>query len=131
MTTGTSKFIALLTGLLVADGLAHAHHGRGTRYDMDAELELQGNVRELVWRNPHVAILIDVENDSGEAVTGVIEHSNVSTLARQGYSHNVLRSGDEVTAFINPTSSGGAGGLCQRIILEDGSVIFVRGAAVD
>jgi len=36
-----------------------------------------------------------------------------------------------VTAFINPTSSGDAGGLCQRIILEDGSVIFVRGAAVD
>ena len=129
--TSTSKVIALITGLLIADGLAQAHHGRGTRYAMDAELELQGTVRELVWRNPHVAILIDVEDGSGEAVTWVIEHSNVSTLARQGYSRNTLRPGDEVTALINPTSSGDAGGLCQRIILEDGSEIFVRGAAVD
>ncbi len=129
--TSASKFIVLITSLFMADGLVHAHHGRGTRYDMDSELELQGTIRELVWRNPHVAILIDVEDDAGEAVTWVIEHSNVSTLARQGYYRNTLRPGDEVTAFINPTSSGDAGGLCQRIILEDGSVIFVRGAAVD
>jgi hypothetical protein len=121
----------LIAGLLFADAALYAHHGRGTRYDMDSVIEIQGVVQELVWRNPHVAILIDVPDESGDLVTWVIEHSNVSTLARQGYFRNTLKPGDEVTAFINPTSAGDAAGLCQRIILEDGSVIFVRGAGVD
>jgi hypothetical protein len=116
---------------MVVSGLANAHHGRGTRYDMESEIELKGVVRELVWRNPHVAILIDVPDESGEDVTWVIEHSNVITLARQGYFRNTLRAGDNVTAYINPTTAGDAGGLCQRIVLADGSVIFVRGVDID
>ena len=124
-------FVVLIVGLLLGDGQLFAHHGRGNRYAMDSELELPGSVREFVWRNPHVAILIDVQGDGGEAVTWVIEHSNVSTLARQGYFRNSLRPGQKVTAFVNPGSSGDATGLCQRIVLEDGTVIFVRGASVD
>ena len=131
MSTSVIRLIALVAGLLLAIELANAHHGRGTRYDMESEIELKGIVRELVWRNPHVAILIDVPDDSGEAVTWVIEHSNVITLARQGYFRNTLRAGDSVTAYINPTTAGDAAGLCQRIILADGSVIFVRGVDID
>lgn len=123
-------FVVLFAGLLCGDGLLFAHHGRGSRYDMASEIELHGTVRELVWRNPHVAILIDVESNADETVTWVIEHSNVSTLARQGYYRNSLRPGQEITAFINPGSAGDATGLCQRIILEDGTIIFVRGVSV-
>ena len=124
-------FIALSVGLLLLNELASAHHGRGTRYDMDSEIALDGTVQELVWRNPHVAILIDVEDEQGEPVTWVIEHSNVSTLARLGYHRNVLRPGQKVTAYVNPGSQGDPIGLCQRIILEDGTAIFVRGANID
>jgi hypothetical protein len=82
---------ALLVGSMLGDDLALAHHGRGNRYDMDAEIELRGTVRELVWRNPHIAVLVDVPGDDGAAVTWIIEHSNVSTLARLGYHRNSLR----------------------------------------
>lgn len=123
--------IALSAGLFLLDQAAVAHHGRGTRYDMESEVELQGTIQELVWRNPHVAILIDVEDAQGEPVTWVIEHSNVSTLARLGYHRNTLRPGQKVTAYVNPGSAGDPIGLCQRIILEDGTAIFVRGANID
>ena len=118
--------IALSAGLVLLNEAALSHHGRGTRYDMESEVELQGTIQELVWRNPHTAILIDVPDESGELVTWVIEHSNVSTLARQGYSRRVLRPGEKVTAYVNPGSQGEPIGLCQRIIKEDGTVIFVR-----
>ena len=124
-------FIAVSAGLVLLHEAALGHHGRGTRYDMEAEVELQGTIQELVWRNPHVAILIDVEDGQGEPVTWVIEHSNVSTLARLGYHRNTLRPGQSVTAYVNPGSQGDPIGLCQRIVLEDGTVIFVRGANVD
>lgn len=124
-------FIASCAGLFLCSALALAHHGRGTRYDMESEIELQGTIQELVWRNPHVAILIDVEDEQGETATWVIEHSNVSTLARLGYHRNTLKPGQKVTAFINPGSAGDPIGLCQRIVLEDGTEIFVRGANID
>lgn len=123
--------IAVLTALVLVQGAASAHHGRGNRYDMDAEVPIAGTVRELVWRNPHIAIVIDVEDENGEVVPWVIEHSNVSTLARMGYHRNTLRPGQPVTAYINPGREGEPIGLCQRIVLEDGSVIFVRGETVD
>ena len=119
-------YVMLVAGLFAFNELVLAHHGRGNRYDMESEIELQGTVQELVWRNPHTAILIDVEDESGELVTWVIEHSNVSTLARQGYSRRALVPGEKVTAYVNPGSAGEPIGLCQRIVKEDGTVIFVR-----
>lgn len=123
--------VVLVVGTLFADGLLFAHHGRGNRYDMNSEIALEGTVQELVWRNPHIAILIDAPNQNGEPATWVIEHSNVSTLARMGYHRNSLKPGQRVTVYVNPGSGGETVGLCQRIVLEDGTVIFVRGATVD
>ena len=127
----TATTLVLVASLLFVDGLLLAHHGRGNRYDMDSEIAIEGTVRELVWRNPHIAILVDAPDRNGDDATWVIEHSNVSTLARLGYHRNSLRPGQQVTVYVNPGSGGEAIGLCQRIVLEDGSVIFVRGATVD
>lgn len=71
------RSIGLLIGLLAAGANVYAHHGRGNRYDLDNEIAIQGTVRELVWRNPHIAIAIDVEGEDGEPVAWVIEHSMV------------------------------------------------------
>jgi len=120
-----------LAVLLLAQSAAFAHHGRGNRYDMDAEIPIEGTVRELVWRNPHIAIVLDVENENGEVVPWVIEHSNVSTLARMGYHRNSLKPGQPVTVYINPGRDGVPIGLCRRVVLEDGTEIFVRGETVD
>lgn len=127
----TFAAVVLIAVSLIVDGLALAHHGRGNRYDMDSEIALEGTVRELVWRNPHIAILIDAPDQNGEPATWVIEHSNVSTLARLGYHRNSLKPGQQITAYVNPGTGGEAVGLCQRIVLDDGTVIFVRGATVD
>ena len=90
------KSIAFLAGIVLAVGLSAgggellAHHGRGVTYDTDSEIALEGTIKEFVWRNPHTAILIDVEDENGDVVTWAIEHSNVSTLARAGYSRRTL-----------------------------------------
>lgn len=131
------KSIALLGGIALAASLSAAgqellaHHGRGATYDTDSEIALEGTINEFVWRNPHTAILIDVEDENGGIVTWAIEHSNVSTLARAGYSRRTLVPGQSVTAYVNPGAQGEPIGLCQRIVLADGTVIFQRGGAVD
>jgi Family of unknown function (DUF6152) len=103
-----------------------AHHGRGSTYDTKKELPLKGTVKEVVWRNPHIAIFLDVKDANGKVTTWAIEHSNVSQLARLGYTKGTLRPGMEVTAVVNPGSKGEPIGLCQKVILADGKEIFLR-----
>ncbi len=122
MLVATVVLVATSTGELLA-----AHHGRGETYISDQTLEIEGTVNEVLWRNPHVAILIDVTDDSGDVTTWTIEHSNVSTLARLGYGRQTLKPGMDVTAVIFPGSQNRPIGLCSRIILEDGTQVFMRG----
>src|SRR5499426_2987635 len=103
-----------------------AHHGRGSTYDTKKELPLKGTVKEVVWRNPHIAIFLDVKDANGKVTIWAIEHSNVSQLARLGYTKGTLRPGMEVTAVVNPGSKGEPIGLCQKVILADGKEIFLR-----
>jgi hypothetical protein len=118
-------FVVLLIGSRGARPLL-AHHGRGTLYDDKKEISIKGTVSEVLWRNPHIAIFIDVKDANGKVVTWAIEHSNVSQLTRLGYGKNTLRPGMEVTAVINPGSKGEPVGLCQKVILADGKEIFLR-----
>ena len=118
---------ALLLTTLVAliSTPAFAHHGRGATY-AKKEISLKGTVKEVLWRNPHIAIFLDVKDENGKVTTWAIEHSNVSQLARLGYSKTTLRPGMEVTAVFNPGSKGEPIGLCQKFILADGKEIFLR-----
>jgi uncharacterized protein DUF6152 len=118
--------VVLLLVTLVGATPLLAHHGRGSTYDTKKEVSLKGTVKEVVWRNPHIAIFLDVKDSSGKVTTWAIEHSNVSQLARLGYSKGTLKPGMEVTAVVNPGSKGEPIGLCQKVILADGKEIFLR-----
>src|SRR5947207_3053896 len=119
---------ALLTLLLAVIATpVIAHHGRGATY-AKKEIALKGTIKEVLWRNPHIAIFLDVKDDSGKVTTWAIEHSNVSQLARLGYSKTTLRPGMEVTAVVNPGAKGEPIGLCQKFVLADGKEIFLRDA---
>jgi len=119
-----TAFLVIVTLLNAAPVLAH--HGRGSTYDTKKELPLKGVVKEVVWRNPHIAIFLDVKDANGKVTTWAIEHSNVSQLARLGYTKGTLRPGMEVTAVVNPGAKGEPIGLCQKVILADGKEIFLR-----
>ena len=125
-------FTALLSGIFIlvavlalSSALLLAHHGRGATY-AKTEISLKGTVKEVLWRNPHIAIFLDVKDNNGKVTTWAIEHSNVSQLARLGYSRTTLRPGMEVTATVNPGSKGDPIALCQKIVLADGKEIFLR-----
>ena len=122
------RVLIALLGLTIGAGTLFAHHGRGATYDSKKEISVKGTVKQVLWRNPHIGILIDVKDQSGKVTTWAIEHSNVSTLSRLGYGRLSLQPGWEVTAVVNPGTHGEPIGLCRKIILPDGKEIFLRGA---
>ena len=124
-------FFGLVVCLLIMSMPAAAHHGRGATYDMKKEVQLKGTVSEVLWRNPHIAIFVDVKDENGKLTRWAIEHSNVTTLTMQGYGRATLKAGQEVTAFVRPGAKGESIGLCIKIVLPDGKEIFQRNVGVD
>ena len=117
--------LLLMTVVILVSMPVFAHHGRGATY-AKTEISLKGTVKEVLWRNPHIAIFLDVPDANGKVTTWAIEHSNVSQLARLGYTKTTLTPGMKVTAVVNPGAKGDPIGLCQKIILADGKEIFLR-----
>ena len=124
-------FIVLTVALLAVAAPLSAHHGRGATYDMKKEVTLKGTVTEVAWRNPHVAIYMDVKDASGKVVNWAFENSNVSTLARQGYNRNTLRVGEEITAVVNPSAQGAPRGIVVKVVLAGGKEIMSRGSGAN
>lgn len=119
--------VAVLVAALPAGaGSLFAHHSRGGTYDMKKQVTLKGTVTEVAWRNPHVAIYIDVKEPDGKVVNWAFENSSVSTLARQGYSRTTLKVGQEITAVVNPSALGAPRGIVVKVILADGKEIMSR-----
>jgi hypothetical protein len=118
--------LVFVAGLWIAAEPVLAHHGRGTTYDTSRKIELKGTVTEVMWRNPHIAIFLDVRGADGQVTKWVVEHSNISQLARLGYGKQTVQAGMEVTAIVNPGSEGKPIGLCQGIILPNGKEVFQR-----
>jgi len=93
---------------------------------MKKQVTLKGTVSEVAWRNPHVVIYLDVKEPDGTVVNWAFENSSVGTLARQGYSRNTLRAGQEVTAIVNPSAQGAPRGIVVKVVLADGKEIMSR-----
>jgi hypothetical protein len=126
----TALFV-LIAGLFTLAAPVVAHHGRGGTYEMKRQVALKGTVAEVLWRNPHIVIFVDAPDESGKVVRWAIEHSNITTLAQQGYGRTTLRAGQEVTAVVFPGADGTPKGLCAKIVLPDGREIFQRNQGVD
>jgi len=124
-------FFGMAIGLFMLAGPLFAHHGRGATYDMKKEVALKGVISEVAWRNPHIAIMVDVKDETGKVTTWAIEHSNITTLAMQGYGKSTLKVGMEVTAHVHPGTGGKPVGLCMKFVLPDGKEVFERNQGVD
>jgi hypothetical protein len=120
--------VVAATGILAAGSL-FAHHGRGATYDADKEVTLTGVVTELAWRNPHVAIYMDVKDKDGKVVNWAFESSNVSTMSREGWNRTILKPGQEITVTFNPSRAGAPIGVVRSVKLADGKEIRARGNA--
>ena len=56
-------------GTLIASPRVLAHHGslaNSALYDTDEVIELEGEITEVLWRNPHTRARLSVVDDNGE-----------------------------------------------------------------
>ena len=100
-----------------APGWSHHSHAM---FDHAQEVTVEGTVSEFSYRNPHVFLYVDVE-EQGETVKYWIEMSNIPNMIRRGIGANTFKAGDQITVNMNPLTDGRPGGNYVTIIAADGN----------
>jgi hypothetical protein len=90
--------------LLAGAGQVFAHHSFTAAYDNTKRVEIEGVVKEFVWRNPHSFVRIDVINKEGAIETWNLEWGSSSQLsaARFPVTRTSLKAGDRIIAGGEP-----------------------------
>ena len=117
MKTGLLTIAALLTASSVL-----AHHSNAA-FDGDKVIVVKGTVTEWKWVNPHVWILLSVDDGKGGKVDWAIEGRTPGQLVRAGWSRSILKAGDVITVDFSPAKDGTRTGLLTRVRLADGTVL--------
>ena len=103
----TERFNRLVFRLAAAVVLAGAvpllaHHSFGATYDSSTRVEIEGSVKEFVWRNPHSFLRVDVAQPDGTMKTWALEWGSINQLTSAKLTRTTLRPGDRLVISGQP-----------------------------
>jgi len=99
----TRKLLLGLAGALIFGVAAYAHHSLGATYEADKEIKLEGKIVQLLLRNPHSFLQIDVPDKDGTMQRWSLEWRSSGQLGQAGIKRDTLKAGDEVVVTANPS----------------------------
>ena len=106
-----------------------AHHGVGAQFDLSQTMEMEGEVRQVIWRNPHVRFTVGVPGEGGQETLWVVEAQSVSMLRQRDISEVLLAVGDTIRLAGNPARGDRTEIYATNVLLPDGrEVIFSQSA---
>ena len=115
--------------ILIFPPYSLAHHGVGAQFDLSQIIELRGEVKRLLWRNPHVRITLAVTNEQGEVEDWVVEAQSVSMLRQRDITQKLFNVGDELLLAGNPAHRGKHEIYAMNVLLPDGrEMLFAQRA---
>jgi hypothetical protein len=89
--------VALLTaGACTLAVQASAHHSFPGTYVEDRTITIQGELAQIVFRNPHSFVQVVVKERNGAPVRYAVEWVGAGELVRSGITQNTLKQGDYV-----------------------------------
>ncbi len=126
----TGAFAALVTAAgLTAAPLGLAHHSFNASFDGRTVVELEGEVGQVRWRNPHVSFDLHVPAEDGSVETYDVETLAMSGLRRRDIFDPFVAAGDHVRVAGNPSRRGTQSLYLQNILLPTGQEILLQSDA--
>jgi hypothetical protein len=102
-----TKLLVGLAGVLLFGVAAFAHHSLGATYEGDKEVKLEGKIVQLLLRNPHSFLQIDVPDKDGTMQRWSLEWRSSGQLGQAGIKRDTLKAGDDVVITANPSRTKG------------------------
>ena len=89
---------------------AFAHHS-DSGMDVNTVMTIEGTINEFSWRNPHIYFTVAGQDESGEPVEWTVQMAGIRSIARMGWSADILQPGDRVAIGLHPAADGRPYGL--------------------
>jgi hypothetical protein len=114
------RILILIVTFLFSPTLA-SHHSESS-FDMNQVVSFPGVIKELRWRNPHVYIIIETNDES--KIEWQIETGATPIMMRSGWTKDTLKAGDEVFLRVHPERSNARNyAMLVAIQKADGTVL--------
>jgi hypothetical protein len=101
---------------------AQAHHSNSAFY-VTKVITIKGVVKEFKWSNPHVWVILTVDDGKGNQVDWKAEGRPPGILGRAGWTPKSLQPGEVVTIDLSPAKDDTASGLIARVTKADGTIL--------
>ena len=115
---------AASSAVLVLLALDASPHHSMALFDGSTLLTVEGTVTEIIWRSPHVYVMVEASEPNGESAEWRFEALPVPIMIRQGWEEDSLIVGERVTVTGYPVRDSDVKYMWLRQVLkEDGTVL--------
>jgi hypothetical protein len=104
---------------------ASAHHAIGGNYVANSVIEVEGEVTEILWRNPHVQVAMRVVGNDGSAQSWAMATTSLSNMRRWQMDRDFIAVGDRIRVAGNPARDGGLGLYIRNILTTRGEEVLL------
>ena len=123
------RFVAISLTLICCPLAAFAHHASSVGYDWDNVTELEGEIRTVLWRNPHVRMTLSRLGQNGEEELWELESAGLNIVQRLGVSSDDINVGDRIRVAGAPNRQGQTKMFIENALLSDGREVLLRAYA--
>ena len=94
--------ILLVAAAALVGARASAHHSFAATYLEDQTVQIEGELVQFLFRNPHSFVHVNVKEKSGDVVRYAVEWGGAGQLGGQGVTRETLKIGDHVIITGSP-----------------------------
>jgi hypothetical protein len=99
---------------------AYAHHS-AAQFDFAQTVTVEGKVKLMEVRNPHIKLILEVTGNDGSAHDVEFEGHSRNNVYRRGWRPEMVDVGDTIAIDIAPLRDGSEGGYVKDFKLTDGT----------
>jgi len=116
---------SIALGVLLIAGSLSAHHNMSAIFDFNNRVKLTGTLNKFDWRNPHIELIVDIKNGTGEVETWSLEGPapfffRDRDVSKADFEGSV---GKPVTAEASRARDGSRWGLLRTMTLPSGKLV--------
>jgi len=105
--------------------MAAGHHSFASNFDVHTMSELEGEIMNLRWKNPHIVFTLKTMNAQGGEVLYQIESHSLAIMRRNGVPADALHDGDKVKIAGHPGRRVANSMFVQHVLLPSGEEIVM------
>jgi hypothetical protein len=120
------RLLTVLAGLAALFSYPiHAHHSFAI-YDIDNKIQRTGVLTEFTFSNPHIQLVLEVEDEDGVTETWIIESMNPGRWDRSGNPRDVASVGETITILGWPARDGTDEMALSTIVTDRGTTVIIE-----